>query len=152
MIFAGLLLPLVLGGAQLPAQGSHVPQPCIAGTREVERTLRGFALNETRLAAFERVAAVRREAGLDVLPGMLGCPSIGTAAAKVGEHPASVKALAAAGVDARTFISTGWALVVSSESDGTGLTNEESRSDMARRNAAFVSRWKLRVRRLLFSD
>jgi hypothetical protein len=99
---------LLTGGSDLPS----LPAQCTAEVRGLERDSTSRRLSPADWNAFYRVARVRMRRGLEVLPGMMGCPDLTHAAAELRSDPATRLALRRSGISGRDYVEIGWTLLV----------------------------------------
>ena len=115
---------------------------------EVEAAAVERTISEADWRAFRAVAAVRQREGLEVLPGLVGCPSIVGAAAELLEHSRSRAVLARHRLLAQDYVRIGWALVVAYDPQSFGIQP----SAAVTANRAFIETHQEQVRRLMAAD
>ena len=105
-------------------------------TTGIEKVATTRVVTARQWEAFRRVAAMRRDRGAEVLPGMIGCVSIGQAARRLEADRQTRRILRSAGLSARAYVETGWALAVADDPEAFGI----AATPAVRANAGFIRR------------
>ena len=95
--------------------------------------------------SFSAIAAVRQSVGLEVLPGLAGCPSLKGGATELRRHRPTRALLRRNGLSASECVEIAWALVVADDPSAFGV--EPSKAMAA--NSAFIQARGQDVGRLL---
>jgi len=146
---ASSALWLFATGAAIMAQEapqSDPPMPCTPP--EVDRATGERRLIDIDWLAFSHVARDRIDRGLEPLPGMVGCPSIGAAAREVSEDRRSAALLRGLGQSAEDYMAVGWAVLAANDPEFFGLP----RTGVVAANARFIAARRAEVNALLFRD
>ncbi|HEX2762213.1 MAG TPA: hypothetical protein VHM92_00005 [Allosphingosinicella sp.] len=91
------------------------------------------------------MAAIRRDRGAEVLPGVVDCVSIGKAARRLEADRETRRMLRSAGLSARSYVETGWALAVADDPEGFGV----AATPAVRANAEFIRQHREAVRAVM---
>lgn len=110
---------------------------CDEGAREIEASLANTKLDQAKLHSFEEIASSRAERGLEVLPGMLGCGSVTSAALEIGKDGTTQTLLVQHKLAAADYVKIGWAAVVAVDPQAMSLGNLTD-SDLIRHNGKEV--------------
>lgn len=141
MIMISAILLLVAGGSPAPP----TQKECTAEIAALEAASTSSLITATRWRAFRGVARLRLKSGLEVLPGMIGCPDFTDAAAELKSDPATRAALRRAGLSPVEYVQTGWALLVANDPE----TFRVGSSAVMRSNVAFIAKHRAEVDSLL---
>ncbi|HEU0097578.1 MAG TPA: hypothetical protein VFQ67_02275 [Allosphingosinicella sp.] len=102
-------------------------------------------LTRANWKAFRDIARLRMKSGLEVIPGMIGCPDLAQATAELKADPATRSSLRRAGISPTEYLQIGWALLVANDPE---LFNVRS-NPVVTSNAAFIARHRVEVDSLL---
>jgi hypothetical protein len=149
-MIGNVAVSLMIMAASQSLERSIGDRHCDAGAQEVERRILVYRLTEAHFRVFKEVAQRRQAAGLEVLPGMMGCPSVAKAAKEVQSDRGSRSLLRKGGLSAKQFIVTGWALIVGSDPLLFNINGKQVRFDVFQENQSFLSRHKHEINELLY--
>ena len=97
------------------------PNSCNQGAREIEVSLASTKLDAVILDSFEQIASSRMDRGLEVLPGMLGCGSVASAALEVEQDGITRTLLGRHKLNSAEYVKIGWAAVLSVDPQAVSL-------------------------------
>lgn len=130
-----------------PPQETDVETTCSNELSDVEKIAQSRRLTESDWRMLRRVATLRSAKGLEVLPDMLGCPSLIGAASQLDWDPATAAMLRQSGYSSRDYIEIAWAVLIANDPESFGA---KPNSTVAA-NMCFLAHRRPEVRALLDS-
>lgn len=129
---------LILGNS---SSASPKPDDCAAEVASLEDASSSFQLTPASWRAFRDVAQLRLKSGLEVLPGMIGCPDFTHAIAELRADSATRLSLRRAGISPADYLKTGWAVLVANDPELFTIRS----NPVVRSNVAFIAKHRVEV-------
>lgn len=140
-----IAIAVLLTLSEIASGGALTTHQCSADVESVERAAVSRRLTLSGWRSFRAVAKTRMSKGIEVLPGMIGCPGLTDAILELKSDPQTVASLRRRGISPKDYIEIGWALLVAYDPDAFPT----ARSPVVVSNIAFVAKHRAEIEALL---
>lgn len=119
---------------------------CFNELPDIERIAQTHLLTESNWQMFRRIAMFRSAKGLEVLPGMVGCPTLSGAASELDLDAGTSAMLKQEGYGSRDYVGVGWAVLIAADPN----TFRVQPSGTVSANRCFLVHRRAEARNLLY--